>query len=155
MALQVAAVVASRNALQLLETAAGRGGEIHSTYRNTINVHFPGDRLLTLHSGRKLIAPFGIALGQRFRSSSFERIDPGAPVETAEGHLRIPDAGLEISAAAARVWEPQALPVALAPEVARIHAEVLAGIVRRHDNPDGLAGLVDGADTTPLLRRAR
>jgi hypothetical protein len=155
MTLHFTAVAASRNALDLLHAAAGRGAEVHSTYRNTINVRFPGDRLLTLHSGRKLIAPFGIALGQRFRSPSFERIASGTPVDTAEGILRIPDAGLEVSAAGARVWEPKALPMSLAPAAALIHAEVLAGIVRRHDHPDGLAGLLDAADTTPLLRRAR
>ena len=155
MALQFKAVVASRNALQALEAAVGCGGEIHSTYRNTVNVRFPGDRLLTLHGGRKLIAPFGIALGRRFHSPAFERIAPGTPAEAAEGNLRVPDAGLEISAAGARVWEPKALPTAPAPEVARVRADVLSGIVRRHDHPDGLAGLVDPADATPLLRRAR
>ncbi len=155
MTLQFTAVVASQNALQLLQAAAGRGGEVHSTYRNTINVRFPGDRLLTLHSGRELIAPFGIALGQRFRSPAFEKIARGTAVVTAEGTLRIPDAGLEISAAGARVWEPKALPVNLFPPAARRHAEILTGILLRHDNPDGLAGLVDAADRTPLVRRAR
>ncbi|HEY7675995.1 MAG TPA: DUF2877 domain-containing protein [Candidatus Methylomirabilis sp.] len=155
MTLHFTAVIASRNALDLLDAAAGRGGEIHSTYRNTINVRFPGDQLLTLHSGRKLLAPFGIALGRRFHSPAFERIAPGTPVETAESLLRIPEAGLELTTAGAPAWEPQALPVALPPPAARHHAEILEGIVRRHAHPDGLAGLVDPGDTTPLLRRAR
>ncbi len=155
MTLHFTAVAASKNALDLLQAAAGRGGEIHSTYRSTINVRFPGDRLVCLHSGRELIAPFGIALGQRFRSPAFERIAKGTPVETAEGALRVADAGLEVSTAGAPIWEPKALPASLPPPAARRHAELLKGIVLRHENPDGMAGLVDVADTTPLLRRAR
>ena len=155
MTLRFTAVAASEQALQLLGAATGRGGEIHSTYRSTVNVRFPGDRLVCLHRGRDLIAPFGIALGPQFASPAFERIAKGTPVQTAEGALRIPGAGLEVTTAGATVWKPQALPAALSPPAARRHADILKGVMLRHNHPDGLAGLVEMADTAPLLRRAR
>lgn len=155
MTLRFTAVVASQHALHILHAADGEGGEIHSTYRNTMNVRFPGDQLVCLHSGRELIAPFGIAVGRRFHSPAFERIVPGIRVQAADDVLRAPDVGLEVTLGGIPVWEPRARPMSLAPEAAARHAEIPEAILLQHDNPDGLAGLVNGADGTPLLRRAR
>jgi uncharacterized protein DUF2877 len=154
MTLHFTAVAASQHALDVLRDHHGRGGEVHSAYRRTINIRFAGDQLVCLHGGRRLVAPFGIALGQRFRSPAFERITPGAPVEAAPHFLRIPTEDLEVELAETPAWAPRARATTLAPDAAARHAETLEAILLQHDNPDGLAGLVEGADATPLLRRA-
>lgn len=154
MILHFTAVAASRHALDILRYANGDGGEIHSAYRRTINVRFPGDRLVCLHGGQELVAPFGIALGRGFDSPAFERIPPGVRVMAAEGTLRIPVLAVEITLAGVAAWEPKARPVGLGADAAARSAEVLTAILLQHDNPDGLAGLVDRLDATPLLRRA-
>lgn len=155
MTLHLIAVAASHHALHLLRVADGGGGEIHSPYRNTINVRFPGDQLVCLHGGRRLIAPFGIATGQPFRSPAFDRITSGMPVEVTQDVLRVPDAGLEVRLDGATVWVPRARPRSLAPAAAARHAEVVTAVLRRRDPGAGLAALVHGGDATPLLRRAQ
>jgi len=155
MTLHFTAVTASRPALHILRNAGGHAGEIHSAYRRTINLRFPGDHLVCLHGGRDLVAPFGIALGRDFDSPAFERIAPGVRVVPADGTLRIPEAAVEVAIGRAAVWEPEARPRPLGSDAAARHAEILEAVLLQHDNPDGLAGLVDGADATPLLRRAR
>jgi hypothetical protein len=155
MTLRFTAVSASRHALHVLRCANGRGGEVHSAYRRTINLRFAADQLVSLHGGWDLVAPFGIALGRRFDSPGFERISPGLRAVVADDLVQIPVAGLEVALAEAAVWEPQARPAPLPPAAAACHAEVLTAILLQHEDPDGLAGLVDGGDATPLLRRAR
>lgn len=155
MTLHFTAVTASRPALHILRNAGGHGGEIHSAYRRTINLRFPGDHLVCLHGGRDLVAPFGIALGRDFDSPAFERIAPGVRVVAADGTLRIPEVAVDVAIGGAAVWEPEARPRPLGSDAAARHAEILEAVLLQHDNPDGLAGLVDGADATPLLRRAR
>jgi hypothetical protein len=155
MSLRYKAVAATRHALNVLRSADGRGGEIHSAYRRTINLRFPPEQLVSLHGGQNLVAPFGIALGRRFGSPAYEKIGPGFRAAVADGLVRIPEAGLEVVLAEAAVWEPKARPVSLPSPAAARHAEVLTAILLQHEDPDGLAGLVDGGDATPLLRRAR
>ncbi len=155
MTLRFTAVAASRHALNVLRSADVRGGEIHSAYRRTINLRFAADQLVSLHGGRGLVAPFGIALGRRFDSPAFERIAPGLRAAVADGLVRIPEAGLEVALTEAAVWEPRARPASLTPAAASRHAEILTAILLQHESPDGLAALVDGSDATPLLRRAR
>ena len=155
MTLRFQAVAASQHALNVLRSADGRGGEIHSAYQRTINLRFPSDQLVSLHGGQKLVAPLGIALGLPLRSPAFERLTRGLQVVAGGGSLRIPETGLEVALEGAAVWEPQALPRALHAAAAGRHAQDLASVLLQHENPAGLAGLVDGGDATPLVRRAR
>jgi hypothetical protein len=76
-------------------------------------------------------------------------------VLAADGVLKIPDTAVEITLAGTPAWEPAAGPGHLAAGEAARHAESLAAILLQHDNPEGLAGLADDGDATPLLRRAR